>query len=121
MKIGLRVLAALLGLVFLLAGGAKVSGQEPMIEAFTRFGLPIWFMYFIGASEVAAAIGLQIPNLARYAAFGLVPIMLGAVGTHLLFDPVQEAAPAIILTALLGPLIWDMRRQSLAVCRKRAP
>jgi len=110
MKIGLRVLAALLGLVFLLAGGAKLSGQEPMIEAFTKFGLPIWFMYFIGTSEVVGAIGLQIPKLTSYAALGLMLIMVGAVGTHLLFDPVQDAAPAIIISAFLGVLIWGTRR-----------
>jgi len=112
MKIGLRILAAVLGLVFLFAGGSKLSGQEAMIEAFAHFGLPTWFMYVTGALEVAGAIGLQIPKLATYAAGGLLLIMFGALGSHLLVDPVQQAVPAIVLGALLAVLLWGKKRMS---------
>ena len=106
MKIGWRILAALLGLVFLLAGSAKLTAQEEMVEAFTHFGMPIWFMYFIGAAEVAGAIGLQIPKVSTPAAVGLLLVMVGGLGSHLLFDPPQRAIPALVLGVLLGLLIW---------------
>lgn len=110
MKLVFRVLAGLVGLVFLLAGGAKLAGQEAMVESFTRFGLPIFFMYFIGAAEVMGAIGLQLTKFAKWAAGGLLLIMIGAVGIHLMFDPAPKAVPAIVIAALLGVLLWNARK-----------
>ena len=112
MKIGLRIVSIVLSLVFILAGGAKLSGQAAMIESFTHFGMPIGFMYLIGASEVAGAIGLQIRKVAGYAAGGLLLIMFGAIGSHLLFDPIQKAVPAIILGALLFSMIMGIGKIS---------
>ena len=110
MKITTRILAIPLSLIFVLAAGAKLSSQPDMIESFTRFGMPLWFMYFIGAAELAGAIGIHVQRVRIWALFGLMLIMLGAIGSHLVFDPPQAAAPAVILLVLLGG-IWMLDRR----------
>ena len=94
----LKVGSILLAIAFIMSGGMKLTGPEEMVANFTRWGYPSWFMYAIGALEVAGGIGLLIPSLAGLAATGLVVIMLGAVGTHLRF---AEWGPAVPPTLLL--------------------
>jgi putative oxidoreductase len=107
-KWGTLAATALATLAYLGAGGAKLSGAEEMVQSFTKYGLPIEFMYFIGACEVAGAIGLWLNMtvvvpwpLRRLAALGLAVIMVGAITMHVLNDPVTQAIPAAVLLAIL--------------------
>ena len=95
-------------LAFIMAGGMKLSGAPEMVASFQKFGLPVAFMYFIGACEVAGAIGLWLNfsvivqwSLRRLAALGLSIIMAGAIAMHALHDPLVTALPAAVLLALL--------------------
>ncbi len=106
-------LTGLATLGFLAAGGFKLSGAEQMVQSFTKFGLPVAFMYFIGAAEVAGAIGLWLPQkpfgpwaLKRLAAAGLAIIMVGAVFMHLMHDPIAQAIPALLYLAILSFLFF---------------
>jgi DoxX-like family len=74
---------ALLALLFLFAGGAKLL--MPIAEMTKQMPLPALFLRFIGAAEVLGAIGLILPGVLRIAqgltslaAAGLVIIMAGA-------------------------------------------
>jgi putative oxidoreductase len=111
-KWGTLAATGLLTLGFLGAGGTKLSGAEEMVQNFSKFGLPLEFMYFIGACEVAGAIGLWLKMsiivpwpLRRLAASGLAIIMVGAVVMHAMYDPIVNAIPAIVFLALLVVLI----------------
>lgn len=94
-------LSLLLAVAFLMAGFMKASGQPEMVEAFTNFGLPDWFRVTIGVIEMLGGVLLVIPALTGMAAFGLSIIMMGAVGSHLLFDPLAAAIPAFIFFVIL--------------------
>ena len=73
-------IAIALGVVaYAAAGTSKVLGVEQMAQSFTHFHLPLWFMTFIGACEIAGAIGLLIRRLSALAAVGLAIIMIGAI------------------------------------------
>jgi putative oxidoreductase len=109
--IGLGVLA------YAGAGSAKLLGTPEMAEGFTRFGLPLWLMTFIGASEVAGAVGLLIRPLASWAAIGLAVIMVGAVVLHLRYDGIGPALPAAVLLLLMGYVAWQRRADALFVAR----
>jgi uncharacterized membrane protein YphA (DoxX/SURF4 family) len=109
--IGLGVLA------YASAGTAKVLGVEQMAQSFTHFGLPLWFMTFIGLSEVAGAIGLLIRRLSTWAALGLAIIMIGAVVLHLRYDGVAEASPAAVLLLLMSYVAWQRRSAALGLAR----
>ena len=47
------VLLIFVTLAFLAVGSMKLMGKEMEVEMFSKWGYPLWFMYFIGACEVA--------------------------------------------------------------------
>ncbi len=91
---------ALVALAFAAAGAAKLAGVEMMHQSFTTLGLPGWFGYFIGACEVAGAVGLFIRPLSALAAAGHAIIMVGAIYFHVVHTPVAQALPALVLLVL---------------------
>lgn len=105
-----------LGLVtfaFAAAGIAKLAGVEQMHMSFAAMGLPVWFGYFIGASEFAGAIGVWFKKYSLYAASGLVAIMGGAIYFHLVYDGAANAVPAIVLAILLVNIIVNRRKEQI--------
>ncbi|MFI7577891.1 DoxX family protein [Micromonospora sp. NPDC049497] len=72
-----------LALVMLAAGAAKLGGEPAMVDMFDDIGAGRWFRYLVGALEVAGAVGLLVPRMARYAALGLTLLLTGAVITNL--------------------------------------
>ena len=106
-------LIALAGLAFAAAGTAKLMGVPQLHASFATMGLPAWFGYFIGACELAGAIGLFIRKLSAIAASGLVAIMLGAIFFHIHYEVVANAVPAIVLTVLLAIIISVRRHDAI--------
>lgn len=97
-------LAVILALAFLMAGGTKLSGQAEMVENFDKWGLSSTAMYLIGLAEILGAIGLLVPRTRFLAALGLMALMLGAIGTHLLNT--ETFVPPLVLLLLLSLLAW---------------
>jgi uncharacterized membrane protein YphA (DoxX/SURF4 family) len=116
----MRYVRWFMSLVFLLAGLAKIGGADVMQQTFARFEYPMWFMLLIGVLETAGAIGLLIPGLIRWAALGLSGIMIGAITSHLAYDPVVMALPAIVAMFLLIS-IARQHAQFRAVAERRNP
>lgn len=117
MKILTLILQILLTLAFLLAGGSKLAGVPPMVQAFEKLGLGQWFRYLTGCLEILGAVGLWIPRTSVFAALLLFCVMAGAVAAHLLRiggDPIA----ALALLALSGCLVW-LRRGQLRAARGR--
>jgi hypothetical protein len=57
------ILAIVLALVFVLAGGVKLIGAPGMVTEFAQIGIGQWFRIVTGLVEVSGAIGLLIPKL----------------------------------------------------------
>ena len=95
------VVTVIMALAFLGAGFAKVSGDEMMVEAFTMMGLPDWFRIAIGSLELVGGVLLLVPAMTGTSAFGLSIIMLGAIACHVIYTPISQAVPAVVLFALL--------------------
>lgn len=104
----LLAISILLAIAFLGAGSMKLIGG--MVEGFEGYGYPGWFSYFIGACEIAGAIGLFIRKTAVYAASGLLIVMIGAVGTHILNPPIPQGIPALVLLFLCATAIYMHRK-----------
>lgn len=92
------------GLVGIVAGGAKVTHRAGQIEEFERYGYPQWFRVITGLIEMVAGVGLIVeiawrPEAALLGGLVFSGTMLGAVATHVrIDDPLQKiAAPAILL------------------------
>jgi putative oxidoreductase len=91
---------ALLAFVFLAAGTGKLVGAAPMTAMFAHFGFGTAFLRFIGAAEVAGAVGLFLPRVTALAAAGLAIVMIGAISEHVLHDPILHALPPLLLLGL---------------------
>jgi putative oxidoreductase len=95
-------------LMFLMAGYAKLSGDPMMVGLFDVLGTGQWFRYVTGGIEVVAALLLLVPSLAFYGALLLIPTMIGAVLTHLVFIGGSIATSAILLIASAA-IAWARR------------
>lgn len=107
LSLGLR---ALLTLVFVGAGGAKLVGVPMMVEEFETVGFGQWFRYFTGIVEVTGAALLWWPNRQAFGASLLGATMVGAVLTHwLIIGP--SALPAIVLGLICTAVLYLHRDQ----------
>ncbi|MYR43473.1 DoxX family protein [Streptomyces sp. SID5910] len=114
-RIGLWVCQALLGLVFLAAGSAKLFGAAEMVAAFHDIGAGQWLRYFVGVVELVGVLGLLIPRLAGPAALGLAGLMTGAVITNLVIDAFSLLAVVLLLLSIT--VAWGRRDSVRAVIR----
>lgn len=103
---------AVLGLVGLGIGGAKVTHQDDQVEDFQRFGYPQWFRIVTGVVEIGAGVGLISgllwrPELGWAGGLLLSSVMVGAVLTHIrIGDSASKAAvPAILFVLTAGLLV----------------
>lgn len=104
----------LLGAVFLLAGAMKLAAVEFEVQSFTHFGYALWFMYAIGALELAGGLLLLSSRTATVGALLMLPVMVGAGWSHLAVgDGVAATLPALVLFALLGAVAWSGRDRVL--------
>lgn len=110
MGIALWIVAGLAAAAFLMAGATKLIQGKKVAE----MGMA-WAKHYsdrairgIGTAEVAGALGLILPAVAGIAtwlvptaAIGLVIVMVGAVGRHLVDgEGLKGSMPAIVLGAL---------------------
>ena len=105
-KYGVWGVSALLTAAFLMAGGMKLMGSEQIVQNFELWGYPYFFLYVVGLSEVTFGISLWIPKISGLAALGLVSLMVGAVGTHLLAGEMNMLAPPLVLGILSALIFW---------------
>src|SRR5262249_3241916 len=80
-----HTIAALLSLMFLVPASFKLFNVSIAVEHFTIWGIPLWMMHVIGASELAGAIGLLVPRTRLAAAYALFLLMVGGLLTHLTY------------------------------------
>jgi DoxX-like family len=114
----LWIVQAVLALLFLFTGSMKLLMPAELLAA--QAPLPIEVVRFLGACEVAGALGLILPGLLRIrpaltplAAAGLVALMIGAtVLTPLLIggDLVMTMLPLVVglLAAFVGYGRWRL-------------
>jgi putative oxidoreductase len=113
----MKAIIYILAAIFALSGGAKLAGLEFEIEAFTRWGYPLWFMYATGAAEVAGAVALLVQRLSALAAAALTALMVGALGTHVIHAEWGMLAIAAVIFALSAWRAWQGRGDLGALLR----
>ena len=80
-KILMWICIVLVASQFAAASAGKLFGAAE--GNFIRWGYNKTFMYIIGVLEFLGATGLLIPKFRKWAALGLIGIMIGAAYTHL--------------------------------------
>ena len=95
--------------VWLLRAGQRTPYRggpaKNMRQEFAAYGLPMWVMYAVGTSKVAAAVclivGEWVPALVRPAAIVMAVLMAGAMAMHIkIGDPPKKNFPATLMLAL---------------------
>jgi putative oxidoreductase len=117
LTIALWVVQLGLALMFFMAGGNKLAGNPMMVGLFDTIGIGQWFRYVTGTLEVTGALLLLVPRISGLGAALLVPVMLGAIATHLF---VLHSSPAMPLGLLVGLVFvaWGRREQIIATVRR---
>jgi uncharacterized membrane protein YphA (DoxX/SURF4 family) len=113
----LWVVQILLAGMFFLAGGNKLGGNPQMVGLFDAIGVGQWFRYVTGGLEVLGGVLLLVPRASGVGAALLVPVMLGAVVTHLGLLHNSPAVPLGLLLALLF-VAWGRRAQVTSLVRR---
>ena len=96
------MLSVLLALFFVLAGGMKLMSRPNMVQEFAEVGLGQWFRYFTGILELAGAIAILIPPIAKWGAMLLATVMSGAIMAHLRALHSPPTLPAILLVMVFA-------------------
>ena len=101
--------SVILAVIFLLSGAAKLAGLDFEIQAFERWGYPVWFMYLVGVIEVSGAVVLMIRPLRALAAAGLSLFMIGPIVTHVLHAEWGMMMVALAIMLLAAWVAWQWR------------
>ena len=101
-------LQIILAAVFTFTASRKFLADPLPVATVEALGTGQWLRVVIGVAELAGAIGLLIPSLARVAAACLATLMLGAIGTHVLVIG-GSPIPAVALF-VASSLIFFLRR-----------
>lgn len=114
-RLGVWVLAALLGIEFCLAGFSKFMASSEWPRMFLQWGFPPWFRPVVGIAEILCGVALLVARARRWACAALLCIMVGAAATHLLHEDPRRAILPVVLFALVGLLGWATPRLGGAV------
>jgi len=110
--------AILLILIFAPQGWAKFSATSGWGVAFRHWGYPDWFRITIGCLELIACLLLLSGRAAAIGALIIIAVMLGAMGTHVVFDHGRHMTSEVVpLTLALITLFLrrdQLRRGALA-------
>ncbi|GAA2310524.1 hypothetical protein GCM10009853_080020 [Glycomyces scopariae] len=106
------VLQALAAAFIIVASGTpKLLGAESAAAGFDLIGWGDWFMYAIGALEVAGGVGLLIPRLSGLAATCLGLLMIGAAIFNATILDFPVVTPVILLV-VFAAIAWVRRSQT---------
>lgn len=109
-RIGLWAVRILLSAQFLLGGALKLTAHPTMTAMFESIGAGQGLRLLVGVCEVAGAVGLLVPRLARLAACGLVLLMIAAAVTNVVALQTSPAVPLVLLV-LAGIVAVTRTRQ----------
>lgn len=99
-QIFLWIIQIIGAIMFFSAGMNKLTGGPDMVRMFDTIGIGHWFRYFTGGVEVLAAICLLTPRYSGLGALILVPVMIGAIFTHLFVIGGSPMIPIILVTLM---------------------
>ncbi|WP_406394392.1 DoxX family protein [Streptomyces sp. NBC_00887] len=115
MEIAYWIVAGLLGVFYLYAGGKKVAQRKEQLAPMMGWvdTVPMPLVRIIGAVEILGAAGLVLPPLtgiapvlAVLAALGFLVLQVLATGLHLSRGEVRETGLNVALIVLAGVAAW---------------
>lgn len=111
--VGIWIPAILLILVFARQGWSKFSDTGGWAVAFRHWGYPDWFRVTIGVTELLAAVLLALGRTAAFGAILIIGVMLGGMGTHVVFDGGRHLTSEVV-PLVLASIVLAVRRRQVA-------
>ncbi|MFF3563297.1 DoxX family protein [Streptomyces sp. NPDC002574] len=109
----LWTLQIVLALFFAFASAMpKLIAHPSAVESFDVIGYGTWFMYLIGALELAGAIGLVVPRLAGITAIAFIGLMIGAALFQIAYFDGENVATPVVIGLLMGLIAWRRPRRA---------
>ncbi|SNR68685.1 DoxX-like family protein [Haloechinothrix alba] len=109
-NVALWTLQVLAAAFFALASALpKLIAHSSAVEIFDRIGHGTWFMYLVGALELAGAVALLIPLLCGVAALAFIGLMIGAFTYELAVLGGENAATPLIVIVVMAVIAWWRR------------
>lgn len=126
LRLALGAVQALLAAAFGMAGVMKLFTPIAQLGASLPWvtQTPELLVRFIGASELAGALGLVLPALTRVkpgltalAAAGLVVVMVLAAGFHVMQGEPRMMVPSVVLGSLAAFVAWGRAKAAPIAAR----
>lgn len=111
--VGMWIPVVLLALIFVPQGWSKFSDSSGWARAFRHWGYPDWFRVTIGVLELAGIALMLSWRAAGWGALLIIAIMLGAMGTHIVYDQGQHLTSEVVPLTLAGIVFFVHRRRLL--------
>jgi DoxX-like family len=115
LEIAYWIVAGLLGVFYLYAGGKKVLQSKEQLAPMMGWvdTIPMWLVRLIGVVEILGVAGLVLPpltgiapDLAMLAALGFLALQVLATGLHLSRGEAKVIGLNVGLIALAGAAAW---------------
>lgn len=90
------LLRGVLVVFFIYMGTQNLTGNEKMIADFARWGYPEWFRVLTALIQILGAVLMLSPATSFYGAALLSFVLVGAIGTHLMHDPLPTALSPLV-------------------------
>jgi uncharacterized membrane protein YphA (DoxX/SURF4 family) len=100
------ILSAILALLYIFFGVPKLMAEPQAVDQFSKYGYPDWFRTIVGIVEVAGGLGLLIPKARKYANFGLIALMIGALFTHVKAEESTMIGLPLLCIIMLSLILW---------------
>lgn len=113
-RIAFNIMRGILGVIFLTEGVTKLLAIQFQVDAFARWGYASWFMYLVGALELLIAAALFTKHF-KYAAYAIIPLMLGAMYTHISSNEAPFIGLAVVVLVLTGLTLWFNKKRPATV------
>ena len=104
-KIAVWILRVVLGALFIMAAGMKLTGQPMMVQEFDVVGLGQWFRVATGLLELVGGVAILIPPVSLA---GAVLLLLVDAGAFIAQVGVLhgDIVHTIVIALLIGPLAY---------------
>jgi hypothetical protein len=104
-----NVIAICLALLLGSAGMLKLCGYTPFVNSYIQAGQPYWVLYGSGFVECLCSIGLLIPSMRLYAAWGLLAMIFLVAWRPWSVHQIFFLLPQCFAIAMLIVLVWPLK------------
>ena len=111
--IGPWIPALLLVMIFAPQGWSKFFDDSGWAGAFRHWGYPDWFRVTIGILELSAVALLLLGRTAAFGAIIIIVVMLGGMGTHIVYDGGRHLTSEVV-PLVLASVVLVLRRSQLS-------